>query len=161
MDVFVKLGIDWKLLIAQAVNFGILFFVLRHFAYRPMLKFLEERTLRIEKGLEDAESAQRKLADLEEKENAVLKTARAEAKSIVTSAEISAKKRDEERMKETEVKMKQFIEDARVKIEEEKRKTLTQAKEEIAELVTLSVEKILKEKVDDAKDKELLGRMVK
>lgn len=159
MDVFVKLGIDWRLLTAQAVNFGILFFILRHFAYRPMLKFLEERTLRIEKGLEDAEEARKKLLSLEEKENEVLKTARAEAKSIITSAEISAKKRDEERMKETEERMKRLIEDARIKIEEEKRRTLSQAKEEIADIVTLSVEKILKEKIDETKDRELIDRM--
>ena len=53
MDVFAKLGIDWKLLIAQAVNFGILFLVLRRFAYKPMLDFLENRSAQIDKGLKD------------------------------------------------------------------------------------------------------------
>lgn len=161
MDVFAKLGIDWKLLLAQAVNFGILFWVLRRFAYKPMLDFLESRSARIDKGLKDAEAAQSKLASMEEKEKQVLVDARNEARSIITLAETSAKKRDADRMKETEEKAKRFLDDARMKIEEEKQKILMEAKQEIAEIVSLSVEKILKEKVNATKDKELLGEMGK
>lgn len=161
MDVFAKLGIDWKLLLAQAVNFGILFWVLRRFAYKPMLDFLESRSARIDKGLKDAEAAQSKLASMEEKEKQVLVDARNEARSIITLAETSAKKRDADRMKETEEKTKRFLDDARMKIEEEKQKILMEAKQEIAEIVSLSVEKILKEKVNATKDKELLGEMGK
>ncbi|MEI8097123.1 MAG: F0F1 ATP synthase subunit B [Candidatus Moraniibacteriota bacterium] len=160
MDVFAKLGIDWKLLIAQAVNFGILFWVLRRFAYKPMLDFLESRTERIDKGLKDAEAAQLKLSSMEEKEKQVLIEARNEARSIITLAEASAKKRDADRLKETEEKTKRFLDDARMKIEEEKQKILTEAKQEITEIVALSVEKILKEKVGTEKDKELIGKMV-
>ena len=61
MEIFAKLGIDWKLLIAQAINFAVLFWVLRRYAYKTMLDFLEKRTVRIEKGLQDAEAAQAKL----------------------------------------------------------------------------------------------------
>lgn len=161
MDIFAKLGIDWKLLIAQAINFGILFWVLRRFAYKPMLDFLESRSARIDKGLKDAEAAQSKLASMEEKEKQVLVEARNEARSIITLAETSAKKRDADRLKETEEKTKRFLDDARMKIEEEKQKILTEAKQEIAEIVALSVEKILKEKVDTVKDKSLIEEMTK
>lgn len=161
MDIFAKLGIDWKLLIAQAVNFGILFWVLRRYAYKPMLDFLESRSARIDKGLKDAETAQAKLASMEEKEKQVLVEARNEARSIITLAETSAKKRDADRLKETEEKTKRFLDDARIKIEEEKQKILTEAKQEIAEIVALSVEKILKEKVDTGVDKKIIEEMGK
>ena len=161
MDIFAKLGINWNLLIAQAVNFGILFWVLRRFAYKPMLDFLESRSARIDKGLKDAEAAQLKLSSMEEKEKQILRDAQAEAKSIITLAETPAKKRDADRLKETEEKTNRFLEDARMKIEEEKQKILSEARQEIAEVVTLSVEKILKEKVGTEKDKELIGKMVK
>ena len=156
MDVFAKLGVNWWLLLAQAVNFLILFLVLRRYAYRPMLEFLESRTARIDKGLVDAEAAQSKLVAMEVKEKEVLGQARTEARTIIEAAETSAKKRDAERLAETEDKMKRFLEDARLKIEEEKRKILAEAKQEIAEVVALSVEKILKEKVDGAKDKQMI-----
>lgn len=156
MEIFAKLGIDWKLLIAQAINFAVLFWVLRRYAYRPMLDFLEKRTERIEKGLQDAESAQEKLKEIEAKEKEVLSTARTEARSIISLAEESAKKRDAERMAETEAKAKRFLEEAETKIREEKEKVMASAKAEISELVVLSVEKILREKVTPAVDKEII-----
>jgi len=158
MEALANLGIDWKLLTAQAVNFLILLFVLRRFAYRPMLDFLEQRSDRIEQGLKDAEAAQVKLAQMEEREKATLAAARGEARSIVEAAEASAKKRDAERLIETEAATKRFTEEARVKIEEEKQKALTEAKQEIAQVVTASVEKILKETVDAAKDQDIIKK---
>lgn len=159
MEVFAKLGVDWKLLLAQAVNFGILFFVLKYYAYRPMLDFLEKRTLRIEQGLKDAEAAGQKLAQMEEKEKEVLIAARNEAKSIVVAAEEAAQKRDALRLAETEAKTKKFLEEAQVKIEEEKQRILAEAKQEIAVMVVAGVEQVLKEKVDAVKDTNLIERM--
>lgn len=157
MEIFAKLGIDWKLLIAQAINFGVLFWALRRFAYRPMLDFLEKRTERIEKGLKDAESAGVKLKEMEEKEKAVLVSARTEARAIIAVAEESAKKRDSEHLALTEAKAKKFLAEAEMKIEEEKRKVLASAKEEIVSLVTISVEKILREKMTPEKEKQVMN----
>lgn len=159
MEALANLGIDWKLLLAQAVNFLVLLFILRRYAYRPMLEFLEKRSDRIEQGLKDAEAAQAKLAQMEEQEKKTLLAARDEARAIVDAAEASAKKRDALRLAETEMKTRQFLEDARAKIEDEKRKILAEARQEIAVVVALSVEKVLKEKVDAAKDRELIGKM--
>lgn len=158
MEVLAKLGVDGKLLLAQAVNFAVLFWVLRRFAYKPMLDFLEKRTVRIEQGLKDAEAAKEKLSAMEVKEKAVLADARKEAQAIITLAETSAKKRDAERGAQTEAKMKRLLADAQMKITEEHDKALAKAKAEIGELVVLSVEKILREKIDVAKDKELIEK---
>ncbi len=161
MEVLAKLGIDGKLLLAQAINFAVLFWVLRRFAYRPMLDFLEKRATRIEQGLKDAEAAKVKLGEMEEKEKSVLLQARTEAKSIIALAEAAAKKRDAERALETEARVKQLLSEAEMKIREEKEKAMASAKAEIGALVMLSVEKILREKVDVAKDKELLEKVIR
>lgn len=158
MEVLAKLGVDGKLLLAQAVNFAVLFWVLRRFAYKPMLDFLEKRTVRIEQGLKDAEAAKEKLEAMEVKEKMVLTEAHKEVQVIIAAAEASAKKRDAERGTETEAKMKRLLSDAQVKITEEHDKALAKAKAEIGELVVLSVEKILREKIDVAKDKELIEK---
>ncbi len=126
-----------------------------------MLDFLEQRTTRIEQGLKDAEAAQVKLREMETKEQAVLTEARAEAKNIIAVAEGSAKKRDAEHMMATEERVKRLLAEAQTKIQEEKDKVMSEAKAEIGELVLLSVEKILREKLDATKDKELLEKMIK
>lgn len=156
MEIFAKLGVDWKLLLAQVVNFAILFWVLRRYAYHPMLEFLEKRSDRIEKGLKDAEAATKKLSEMEVKEKEVLAAAQNEARAIIGVAEEAARKRDAERLAETEAKTKRFLEEAQVKIEEEKQKVLSDAKKEIAEMVVAAVEKVLREKIDTGKDEQII-----
>ena len=53
-QLFSQLGIDWHLLLSQAVNFFLLLIVLRVFAYKPLLAFLHERRRKIEEGLAKA-----------------------------------------------------------------------------------------------------------
>lgn len=161
MDIFAKLGIDWKLLIAQAVNFVILFWVLKRFAYKPMLDFLEGRAGRIEQGLKDAEAAKEKLVAVAKDEQAILKTAREEARAVIARAETDAKERATRRDQETEEKVGKLLADARLQIEEERKKSLAEAKGEIAALVSQSLEKILREKVDSEKDKALIAELVR
>ncbi len=158
MDVLAKLGVDWKLLLAQAVNFAILFWVLRRYAYRPMLDFLEQRAARIERGLKDAEAATAKLSEVAAKEEAVLTEARKEAKAILVAAETGAKKRDAEQALQTEAKVKRMLAEAEEKIREEKDSMMNAAKDEIGALVMLSVEKILREKLDAKTDAALIEK---
>lgn len=160
MEIFAKLGIDWRLLIAQAVNFAILLFVLHRFAYKPMLSFLEKRSERIEKGLKDAEAATAKLSEMEAKEKEVLDAARKEARELLQKAEESAKKRDMERAKETEEKVARMLSESEAKIREERDKVFAEAKQEIAGLVMSAVEKVTGEKMDAEKDKALIEKFV-
>ncbi|MEK7494793.1 MAG: F0F1 ATP synthase subunit B, partial [Patescibacteria group bacterium] len=138
----------------------ILLFVLHRFAYKPMLAFLAERTERIEKGLQDAEAATVKLASLEEKEKEVLKAAREEARALIAKTEESAKKRDAERQKETEAKIATLLIEAEGKIQEERAKSMRDAKEELGSLVLAAVEKVIKEKMDPEKEKALIEKVL-
>ena len=60
-----QLGLDWKLLLSQAVNFLLLLFLLRKFAYLPLLKILKERRARIEEGLAKATEADKRLLEVD------------------------------------------------------------------------------------------------
>lgn len=54
MELFNALGVDLKILFAQLVNFAILFFVLYKFAYKPLLKLIDDRKDMIEDGVLNA-----------------------------------------------------------------------------------------------------------
>lgn len=161
MEALENLGIDWKLFVAQAVNFLALLFLLRRYAYRPMLEFLEKRKARIAQGLQDAQSAARKLASLETEEKATLARARGEAKRMLADALIAVKKRELERLAETETETKRLFAEAVIQIEREKTRSLSEAKGELASLVTAAVEKMLQEKLDAETDRRLIEQMVK
>ena len=158
MEALANLGIDWKLLLAQVVNFVVVLLVLKRFAYQPMLKLLDERTAKIEKGLADAENAGKKLGEMEVREKAVLSEARSEAKRILVEADEAAQKRDAAKIAETEARVKKMLQESESKMVADQKKMLEEAKSELAGTVLLAVEKILREKMDSAKEKELIER---
>ena len=96
MELLNSLGINAKLLIAQIVNFLILLFVLYKFAYGPVLRMLDERTKKIEKGMKDAEASGKKLEEIAAKEKGILDEAKNQAKEIVKRSEDAAVKQAEE-----------------------------------------------------------------
>jgi F-type H+-transporting ATPase subunit b len=91
---FSQLGIDWRLLISQAVNFLILLTVLRLFVYGPLMKVLEERRNRIALGIEKAKEADTRLSEANEIAKGRLKEADAKAESLL--AEVKTRKLHEE-----------------------------------------------------------------
>jgi F-type H+-transporting ATPase subunit b len=158
MEILAKLGIDWKLFIAQIINFAILLLVLRRFAYRPMLAFLEERTERIDKGLKDADAAHQKLSEMEQKEREVLDQARKEAKALIEKAEVFGKQNYEKTLSKAEADVARLMEQSQTKMEVEQVRLLSDAKAQLAELVMLTTEKVLQEKIDATKDGELIRK---
>lgn len=153
--------IDYKILIAQIVNFGIVLFVLYKFAYHPLLKVMNDRTSKIEKGLKDAEEAGKKLQQTEEKEKEVLADAKREAQSIIESAEKTAIKNKEELLEEAKKKSEEIVSNTQKQLEEEKRKMIQEIKSEVADLVVAATGKVIDEKMDNKKDKEIIEKAIK
>src|SRR5664279_2428385 len=91
MQLISTFGVDWKLLIAQLINFFVLFFVLKRYAYGPIVKMLDDRKDKIEKGIKDSEAATKKLAEMEQREKETLAAVREEAQKIMKIAEDTGK----------------------------------------------------------------------
>jgi len=91
-----KLGINWKLFLAQVVNFLIIVAVLRLTVYKPLLKMLRERRERIDKGLRDAEAATKRLGEVEIVGKARLAEVERDAVQVIARAETTAKDREAE-----------------------------------------------------------------
>ncbi len=153
--------IETGLVIAQLVNFAIVLFVLYKFAYKPVLRTLNDRTKKIEKGVEDAKTAKKKLEEVTEKEKAILIEAKKEAQEIIKRSEEEAKKNAEAIAQEAKSQTEKILEDAKKMIEHEKTKMMGEVKSEIAELVVLTTEKLISEKIDIEKDKKLIESMIK
>ena len=157
MEVLAKLGIDWKLLIAQAINFIVLLWVLKRYAYQPILRALEARTKMIQQGLADAALSQEKLASSVEEEKRIMVAAREEARDILVRAEASAKDRDAKMLTETKAKIDKMIADADAHLAEEKARLVREAKSELSELVVTATARVLGRTVDHAVDAKLVA----
>ena len=160
-ELFSKLGIDWRLLAAQLINFLILLFVLRRFAYKPILKLLDERRQKIADGLANAQKAKSNLEEAEKERQEIIATAKKGAAEIISLAEAAAQKNREETLKEAKTGVEKIVAEARKQIESEKSKMIGEIKSEISGLVMLAAEKTASIKLDDKKDKELIEKIIK
>jgi len=143
--------IDWKIIVAQAVNFAIVFVVLYIFALKPLNKLMAERSEKIFKGVDDAK-----------KNDAMLKATKAEYDEMLAKARVEANKIFQEGKKEGEVKKSEMIEKGKVEVasiiengkkslQSEKLKMVEEAKKEIASLAILAAEKIMAPEVKPIK----------
>src|SRR3989344_3971688 len=99
-----QLGINWKLLLSQAVNFFILLMILRFFVYKPLLAVIKKRNEKIKLGLEKADEASIRIIKNTEARAKVLeqslqKKAEDRQKAMMLEAEAAYKKQQEETQK--------------------------------------------------------------
>ena len=153
--------IDWRLLIAQVVNFAIVFAVLYWLAFKPLAKVMAERTAKITKGLDDAKKVEEKLVRTQEEFNKTMTEAKKQANVILEKAAVDADARKQEMIERAKEEIGQIINQEKQKMQADKATTLKEIKREVADLVVMAVEKILGEKVDARKDKEIIKKMIK
>lgn len=159
MDELIKtFHIEINLLVAQMVNFIIVLLVLYKFAYKPVLKTLNDRTRKIEKGLKDSKEASEKLEEITLQEKEVLTVAKKEAQEIIKKSREDAIRISADILDQAKEQNKKMIEDAKENIDQEKTKMLSEVRAEIANLVIAATEKIIYEKLDSQKDKEIIEK---
>lgn len=137
------LGIEWPLLLAQAVNFGLLIILLRMFLYQPVLNMLNARKDRIAQSMRDAERVSAAAREAEAEKVKVLEVARREAQEIRAQATRDAEKiaqdvRSRAEVEATEIRMK-----AQADAAKQAELALTDANKQIADLAIMATEKLL------------------
>ncbi|MBI5421428.1 MAG: F0F1 ATP synthase subunit B [Parcubacteria group bacterium] len=151
-------GIDWKLLLAQVVNFSILLLVLRAFVYKPVLEILRKRKQEIEKGLQFSKDAEEQLKHTQELREDVLANAKKDALQIVSEAEKTAHERGETIREETTRKTEAAIVEAKRLIQEEKLKMKDSLYNETESLVRDGIFKVLQEIPAEVRDGKLIEK---
>lgn len=139
-------GIDWRLLLVQSVNFGLLLLVLWKFVYRPVLAMIDTRREAIAEGVRKAEAADRRLAEADAEGKELVGAAAREGEGIVASARARAEEKAAELLKEAQDKAAATAADAAERAAEAKRRALAESEQEIARAAMLAAEKILRTK---------------
>lgn len=155
MEALHSLGIDWKMLIAQIINFLVLLFLLNKFLYKPILNMLESRKQKIEKGLEDAQHSAKILQNSKEEADKITEKAYQEAGEILNTAKLEAQKEAEEIVKKAKNQAEKINREAQIEAENYKTKAITEARKHLSEIISLSLSKVFKDKVDQKMKKHL------
>jgi len=154
MEALASLGIDWKLLIAQAVNFLILLFILKILLYKPIIKLLDERKTKIEKGLADAEKSTKNLEKAELDAEKIREKAYKESNEILENAKSEANDEAKTIVKKAEKQADEIRKHATTESLVAKDKALKEAKNQISEVVLAALSKTIHE-IEPEQKKEL------
>ncbi|HLB32267.1 MAG TPA: F0F1 ATP synthase subunit B [Patescibacteria group bacterium] len=148
------LGIDWKILVAQLINFLIIYFLLNRFAFKPLVKVLEERRRKVGKSIETAKKIEEEKIALDRKVTQALAKARSEAQAMIIQTENTLKTERAKGRAETEAHTAQMVGEARAQIKEYKANTQKELAREIGLLVVKATERIVEEDIPaDTKNK--------
>jgi len=135
-------GWNWKLFLSQVISFCIVAFLLRRFAYKPILAVLEERRKKIEEGQLNAEKIRKELADAEKRYQEIVAKGNADAQKMIDDARDSASHLSERKQQEAAAAAEQIMAKAREASAIEHERTMTQLKRELGRLVVDTTAKV-------------------
>ena len=149
MEIISKLGIDVKLILAQVVNFIILFFVLKKLIYKPLLGLMDKRKKMIQDTVDGHQMMEERLKNLEDHKTKVMQEASAKAMELLEQVKKEAEVEKQKAVANAKKEISALAERYRSQLKLEKE----ELKAEMGELVIMACEKILRKEFsrDDQK----------
>ncbi|MEW4922415.1 F0F1 ATP synthase subunit B [Algibacter sp. 2305UL17-15] len=138
----------------QTVLFLALLFLLRKFAWKPILNAVNEREEGIKNALDSAEKAKLEMENLQADNQKLLKEARAEREVMLKEARDIKNKMIEDAKGEAQTEANKMITQAQAAIESEKKAAIAELKSQVADLSLEIAEKVVRTELSN-KDKQL------
>jgi F-type H+-transporting ATPase subunit b len=154
------LGINLGYLVSQIVNFTLLAVLLYFVAYKPILRMLDERSARIKKGLEDAELASKRAAEMEQEFEQRMVEARKEGQEIIAQATQMSDKARQEILERAREEARTQIEKAREEISRERDLAMAELRRQVADLSLTITERVVGETLDEQSQRRLIAEFL-
>ena len=130
-----QFGFNTSLFISQVISFLIVAFLLHRFAYKPILKVLEQRRETIAQGLANAEKIKQQLAETEATRQKIMADANVQANKLIEEARAAAAKVQESETQRAIATAEQIIAKAREAAELDHQRMLQELRKEVGQLV--------------------------
>lgn len=154
------LGINLKIFLAQLFNFAIVLLVMWKWAYKPIVKLLEERQEKIERGVKQAADVEKRVQELEQEREQVITAAKSEAAKVLEEARAVAEDRKKELLGKAKQEVQGVVAQGRAQLETQKAQMIREMREEIAALAVEAARKVLQSEVDEKKATKLAQDVV-
>jgi len=156
-----NIGFNWEVALANFVNFLIILWVLKKFAFGPIQKGIDKRRARIADGLKKAEEADEKLAMMKQKKEDVLAEAHKGAQDIIETAYVEKDSIVARAAEEATKKADEIVKRGEERIEIEVFQMKKDFRKYAAELSIAGAEKIVSETLDKEKNEKLVKSILK
>lgn len=154
------LGINLPTLIAQIVNFVLLFGLLYLVAYKPVMRMIDERARRVKESMEQTELIKQQAAQAEEAVKKQLEAAAREGQEVINRASKTAEELRQEAQKRAKQEGETLINRARVEIQRERDEAIDSVRREFADLTIAAASKVIDRSLDKKAHKELIEKVL-
>ncbi len=158
LEILGKIGFDWQVALANLINFMLVFWLLKKFAFGPIKKVIAERKDKIDQGLEDAQRAATDRQMAEQLREETLMDAKQEANIIVADANTKGKGLIEDAKNGAEDERSSILAKAQVDAEGVHEKMKGEFTKEAIDLILSTTEKLLKSSVDVKANEEFIKK---
>ena len=149
-----------KILVTQMIGFGIVFLVLKRYAWGPILGMLEERRIRITNEIKASEDLRREAEELKAEYENQIKTIEAQARQRIQEAVAEGQKVSEEIRAKAFQEAEAITEKARVNLEMEYKKARVELRAEIVAMAVGGAERLLQEELDSDEHRKVVDRFL-
>ena len=156
-----SLGINGKAFVFNLITFVIVLLILRRWVFPKLVETLEARRKTLEESLVQAKQTEEALTKAEAKAEELLAKARAQADTALAEAKTQAEKVIADAETEAGVRAARLIKDARDQLDQERNKLRQDLRHELAGLVASATELVLRKKLDEKNDRELIQSSLK
>ena len=152
--------IDWKLMIAQIVNFGLVLSLIYWLAAKPLSKLMADRTKEITDGLDNAKKAEAQIQNANIKKEEIIREGKESAKKIISISQADGKEMIKEAKGKAVLEKEEIIRQARLDAEKEKKNSDEQVRREASTLISDGVRKVMEGYVAQGKGEDIIKAML-
>ncbi|MDR0197752.1 MAG: F0F1 ATP synthase subunit B [Oscillospiraceae bacterium] len=149
-------SIDVGTIIFSLINTLLIFLMYKHFLHGSVVKMLEKRAQTVSAEIKAAEEAKESALQKETEYKALLADSRAEADKIVSAATERAGARESEIISEAERSAELIRKKAEEEVERERKRTINEIKNQIAELVIMTAEAVAEKEISESDNAALI-----
>jgi F-type H+-transporting ATPase subunit b len=150
------LQVDWGQIVTHIIGFAIALWILRRYAWGPILGLIEERQERVRRERAAAEEARRDIEGLRRELEERLRGIDAQARQKLTEAVAEGQRVAAEMKENSRAEAQGLIARAREEIGRERDQARVALRDEMVGLALAAAEKVVSEKMDATRDRELV-----
>ena len=154
------LGVNFPALVAYLVNFLILLGILTFFAYKPLLRVMDQRAERVRESLAAADLARQEVASSRAAIEEQLNEARREGQRLLDQAREAAERHREEEAARARQQAEAFVARAREDIQRERDAATAEVRSNFGDLAITAAERIIRRSVDRQVHQELITQVL-
>ena len=155
-----QLGFNLPALIAYLVNFIVLLGILFFFAYKPLIRLMDQRAERIRESLEAADQARQEAATSREAVEEALNEARQQGQRLLDQTREAAERYRAEEMDRARQEAENFVLRARAEIQRERDAAIEEVRSNFGDLAITAAERVIGRSLDRQAHEDLIAQVL-